>query len=44
MRMWLAWRWEGNRQVPDETSRVTLPLGADGADVDMPRVTDHYRH
>ena len=42
--MWLAWRWEGNRQVPDETSRVTLPLGADGADVDMPRVTDHYRH
>ena len=41
---WLAWRWEGNRQVPDETSRVTLPLGADGADVDMPRVTDHYRH
>ena len=22
----------------------TLPLGADGADVDMPRVTDHYRH
>ena len=41
---WLARRWEGNRQVPDETSRVTLPLGPDGADVDMPRVTDHYRH
>ena len=29
--------------MPDETSRVTLPLGADGADVDMPRVTDHYK-
>ena len=41
---WLGWRWEGNKQVPDETSRITLPLGKDGADVVMPRVTDCYRH
>ena len=41
---WLGWRWEGNTQVPDVTSRITLPLGKDGADVIMPRVTDCYRH
>ena len=41
---WLGWRWEGGKQVPDVTSRITLPLGKDGADVEMPRVTDCYKH
>ena len=30
--------------VADEKARVTLPLGVDGADVDMPRVLDVYKH
>ena len=41
---WLAWRWQGNKLVVDEAASITLPLGVDGADVEMPRITDVYKH